>query len=477
MSLRLRLAVFLVAVFCLGEWMIVRIALNEVKPRYLESMEESLVDASMLLAALLETQLREETVDPEPLRAAFAAVRTREFVAQVYSLRKTQLDLRVYVTDAAGRVVFDSDNGRDEGADYSKWRDVRLTLAGEYGARASQLVPGDNESLVLYIAAPVRHEGRIVGVLALGKPTRSINTLVAAAQRRILSGALIGGLGLLVALLVAANWVIAPLERLTAYARAVRDGKPAPLPTLPGRTLQELGTAFAEMRDSLEGKQHVERTTQALAHGIKAPLAAVRGAAELLGEEMPGEERRRFLENLRAESGRIEQIVERLLQLSALEARSGLRSPERLEAAALLAEVADGFRSAGRAAGVELVLRPGAAGAVHGERTLLRDALTNLVQNAVEFSPREGRVTLAAQVVEGRVEFVVEDEGPGIPDYALGRIFERFYSLERPGTGRKSTGLGLSLVREVAHKHGGEAELVNRADRSGVRATLRLPAA
>ncbi len=476
MSLRLRLAVFLVAVFCLGEWMIVRIALNEVKPRYLESMEESLVDASRLLAALLETQLSDGRVDPEPLRAAFGSVRSHAFVAQVYSLQKTQIDLRVYATDSTGRVVFDSDHGRDEGADYSAWLDVRRTLAGEYGARASQLIPGDNESLVLHIAAPIRCGDRIVGVLSLGKPTRSINTLVAAAQRRILYGALIGGLGLLVALLVAANWVIAPLERLTAYARAVRDGRPAPLPPLPGRTLRDLGTAFAEMRESLEGKQHVERTTQALAHGIKAPLAAVRGAAELLGEEMPAEERRRFLDNLRAESGRIEQIVERLLQLSALEARSGLRAPERVEAAALLAEVADGFRSAGRAAGVELVVVADAAGVVSGERALLREALANLVQNAVEFSPRGGRVTLAAHVTEGRMEFSVADQGPGIPDYALGRIFERFYSLERPATGRKSTGLGLSLVREIAHLHGGEVELVNQPG-GGARATFGLPSA
>jgi two-component system sensor histidine kinase CreC len=475
MSLRLRLALFLVSVFCLGEWMIVRTALNEVKPRYLESMEESLVDASRLLAALLETQLRTDAPDPEPLRTAFVAVRSREFVAQVYSLRKTQLDIRVYATDATGRVVFDSEGGRAEGSDYSNWLDVKRTLAGEYGARATQAIPGDIESLVLHIAAPIRCGDRIVGVLSLGKPTRSINTLVAAAQRRILYGAFIGGLGLLAALLVAANWVIAPLERLTAYARAVRDGKPAELPLLPGRTLQELGTAFAEMRESLEGKKHVERTTQALAHGIKAPLAAVRGAAELLGEDMPGEERRRFLDNLRAESVRIEQIVERLLQLSALEARSTLLAPERIEAEALCAEVVDGFRSAGRAAGVELLVVAGVPGAVRGERALLRDALANLVQNAVEFSPRGGRVTLGVRLVAGRVEVFVEDQGPGVPDYALARVFERFYSLERPATGRKSTGLGLALVREIAHLHGGEAEVVNRSG-GGARAVLRLPA-
>jgi two-component system sensor histidine kinase CreC len=147
MSLRLRLALFLVAVFCVGGWLLVRTVLAEVKPRYLESMEESMVDSSRLLAALLETQLRGDTPDPEPLRTAFAATRSREFVAQVYSMRKTQIDLRVYVTDATGRVVFDSDNGRDEGADYSHWRDVRLTLAGEYGARATQSIPATTSRL------------------------------------------------------------------------------------------------------------------------------------------------------------------------------------------------------------------------------------------------------------------------------------------------------------------------------------------
>lgn len=476
MSLRLRLALFLVAVFGLGEWVIVRTALDQVKPRYLESMEESLVDASRLLAALLETRLQAETPDPEPLRAAFGALRTRAFEAQVYSMLKTQLDLRVYLTDAAGRVVFDSDGGRAEGADYSRWLDVSRTLRGEYGARATQLVPGDNESLVLHIAAPIRRGDRIVGVLSLGKPTRSINALVAAAQRRILYGAVLGGVALLAALLLAANWVIAPLERLTAYARAVRDGRPAPLPPLPGRTLRELGGAFAEMRESLEGKRHVERTTQALAHGLKAPLAAVRGAAELLGEEPPPEERRRFLENLRAESGRIEQIVERLLQLSALEARTALRAPERLPAAGLATAVADALRNAGLAAGVELTVQAASAATVWGERALLHEALANLVQNALEFSPRGGRVAIGVSDTARGVEFVVEDEGPGVPAYALGRVFERFYSLERPATGRKSTGLGLALVREIAHLHGGEVELVNRPA-GGARATFRLPPA
>jgi two-component system sensor histidine kinase CreC len=74
------------------------------------------------------------------------------------------------------------------------------------------------------------------------------------------------------------------------------------------------------------------------------------------------------------------------------------------------------------------------------------------------------------------VTFSVEDRGPGVPDYALARVFERFYSLPRPGSGKKSTGLGLALVREIAHLHGGEVTLGNRPD-GGARAEFWVPGA
>ena len=471
MSLRLRLLVLLLAIYAVGGALTTRWVLNQVRPRYLESMEESLVDTSVLLASVLETQ---RTPGGEVLRQAFAAAQRRTFEAKIFSLRKTAVDLRVYVTDAHGRVVFDS-SGRDEGKDYSRWNDVARTLRGEYGARSTRARPDDDDSQVIYVAAPVRQDGRIVGVVSVGKPARGISTLVAVAKRRILWGASLGGVGVLAGLLVVASWVIAPLEKLTAYARAVRDRRPAAPPALPGRTLRELGTALEEMRDALEGRQQVERYTQALAHEVKAPLAAIRGAAELLGEELPAEQRARFLANIRAEVGRIQQVVERLLELSTLEARRALRQAEQIEAAALVADAAAGVRPAFAAARVALAVEGGAGVWLRGERGLLREALVNLLQNALDFTPAGGTVTLRAGGAADRVEFAVEDTGPGVPDYALGRVFERFYSLPRPGSGRKSTGLGLSLVREIAHLHGGEAALANRPE-GGARVTVWVPA-
>ncbi len=471
MSLRLRLLLVLLAIYCTGGWFLTRKALEQVRPRYLESIEESLVDTSALLAAFVETGLQDGRVDAEALRRAVTAAQGREFEARIFTLRKTAVDLRIYVTDATGRVLFDS-TGRNEGRDFSKWNDVARTLRGGYGARSTRDIEGDDNTQVIYVAAPIRHEGRIVGVLATGKPTRGINELVAAARRKLLTGAAVGGVVVLVLLLLVASWVITPLERLTAYARAVRDRRPAPLPPLPGRTLRDLGAAFEEMRDALEGRQHAERYTQALAHEVKAPLAAIRGAAELLDEDMPPEQRRKFMANIRGESARIQQIVDRLLELSSLEARKALWQAGPVDVAELLAEVTALMQPAYAAARVTLT--DGGTGTLRGERVLLREALVNLLQNALDFSPAGSEVTLRGETGAGRVTFRVEDRGPGVPDYALPRVFERFYSLPRPGTERKSTGLGLALVREIAHLHGGEARLANRPE-GGARAEFWVP--
>ena len=113
---------------------------------------------------------------------------------------------------------------------------------------------------------------------------------------------------------------------------------------------------------------------------------------------------------------------------------------------------------------------------VRGERFLIAQALGNLVQNALEFSPAAGEVTVVVRIEAGRALVIVEDDGPGVPDFALERVFERFYSLPRPDTGRKSSGLGLSIVHEIARLHGGEATLENRAG-GGARAVFSLPLA
>ncbi len=113
---------------------------------------------------------------------------------------------------------------------------------------------------------------------------------------------------------------------------------------------------------------------------------------------------------------------------------------------------------------------------IEADALLLGQAIANLLDNAIDFSPPAGTIRLEGVIREsGLYQLTIEDQGPGIPDFALGRLFERFYSLPRPHSG-KSTGLGLSFVREVVERHQGSITLHNRADgQSGACAELRLP--
>ncbi|MDB4459237.1 ATP-binding protein [bacterium] len=97
------------------------------------------------------------------------------------------------------------------------------------------------------------------------------------------------------------------------------------------------------------------------------------------------------------------------------------------------------------------------------------------IQNAANFSPDGGSIHIEAIRKDDTIQVKVSDEGPGLPDYAIPRVFDRFYSLRQPVSGRKSSGLGLCFVREAAELHGGTAELRNRPNAKGAIATLTLP--
>jgi len=476
MSIRTRifLAFFLAGAAGLG--LLANWARGEVRRHYLQSMEESLIDTANILGSILGDRFRGGAPDTADFRRAFEAIRRTELSARIYDLVKTGVDLRVYVTDDRGVVVFDSDGGRDEGRDYSQWNDVYRTLRGLYGARATRSDPRDPRSSVHCVAAPVRAGGRIVGVVTVCKPVAQVYRFIDNSQRKIAFGALGAGAVLLGLSYAISLWVTRPIQKLTDYARAVRDGQRAELPALGRSEIGAMGAAFDQMREALEGRQYVEQFVQTLTHEIKSPLSAIRGAAELLAEDLPPERRARFLANIRGEAERIQQLVDRLLELAALESRRGLRDVQDLDLAELAAELAESLAPALEARGLALRNQAGEPLAVRGERFLVRQALANLLQNAIDFSPRGGEITLSLALVGSAAELAVSDRGPGVPDYALGRVFEKFYSLPRPEAGRKGTGLGLALVREVAELHGGQARIEN-LPAGGARAVLSLPLA
>jgi two-component system sensor histidine kinase CreC len=235
-----------------------------------------------------------------------------------------------------------------------------------------------------------------------------------------------------------------------------------------------MAMAFEKMREALEGKKYAEQYVQTLTHELKSPLSAISGAAELMHEEMPPETRARFLANIRTEAGRIQDIVDRMLELSALENQNMLQKVESVSFGTLVRTVLESKEPlfARKELAVELQMSDDIT--LKGDSFLLHQAVSNLVQNAIDFSPARGRLEISARLSGKELEFTVDDEGPGIPESILNRVFDRFFSLQRPDTGKKSTGLGLNFVKEVCLLHGGDVSLENRREK-GLRATMKLP--
>ena len=473
MSKRNRIFLGILVIYALGVALLLYLVIKNLDARYRESAEELLVDTANLLAAFIETDLQDGVFPPNRMRPAFRDMYARRFVAQIYAVTKTQADLRVYVTDRNGTVVFDS-LGRDEGKDFRQWRDVRLSLAGEYGARTTPEVEGDPRSTVMYVAAPIRWNNEIAGVVGVGKPMKSFGGFIASARQKLLLVGLTSGLSVIVFAVLVSVWLVRPFSLVTEYVRYVREQKRVSLPLLSRRALASLGAAFDEMRDALAGRSYAEEYIQALTHEIKSPLSAIRGAAELLQEPMPEPRRERFLKNIRDESQRIQDLVDRLLELSGLEKRRALSEVREVPLDGLLAEVTASLAPVADAKGVRIAVSGQDRCLLEGDPFLLHRALSNLLQNALDFSPVGGQIEVEVAAAARECQIRVRDHGPGIPDYALDRVFEKFYSLRRPGSGKKGTGLGLTFVKEIAELHRGGVQLRNHPD-GGAVATLTLP--
>ncbi|AQT12498.1 two-component system sensor histidine kinase CreC [Pseudomonas protegens] len=472
MTLGLRIFLVYLLFISLTGYFVLSTVMKEIRPGVRQSTEETLVDTANLLAEILRDDFKAGTLSENRWPQLLRAYGERQPAATIWGLPKNQVNHRIYVTDAKGIVVLDS-SGLAVGQDYSRWNDVYLTLRGQYGARSSRSLADDPNSSVMHVGAPIRDNGQIIGVVTVAKPNSSLQPYVDRTERRLLwYGAGLIAMGLLFGALLS-WWLSAALRRMTAYALAVSEGRRAELPHYRGGEMEQLATAVEHMRTQLEGKAYVERYVHTLTHELKSPLAAIRGAAELLQGEMPLEQRQRFVGNIDSESARMQQLIERLLNLAQVEQRQGLEERVNVPLAPLCKELLNSQHGRIEGKQLQVELRVPADLAWSGEPFLLRQALGNLLTNALDFSPVGGLLRCSAQPVEEGVELVLFNQGEPIPDYALPRLCERFYSLPRPDSGRKSTGLGLNFVEEVVQLHGGQMRIDNVP--GGVQVTLRLP--
>ena len=505
MSRRTRIFIALIAVYVVGMAALLYQLLADLDPRYRESAEEGLIETAQLMATVIEQDVEYGALPTDRISGIFRDLYARRFSAQVYQLHKTRVDLRAYVTNAHGVVVYDS-TGRALGQDFSSWRDVRLTLLGEYGARTTRDVPTDATSTVMYVGAPIRWNGAIVGAVTLGKPVQSFGQFVAAARSNVIYVGLVSGASALLLALVLSFLLIRPLGITSDLLAALRTawwrdetGRRRFSPRRAWRAVRaQARAARQEVHDAIAGRNYVQDYVQQLTHELKSPISAVRGAAELLQEPgMPPDQATHFAANIAREAHRMQEVVDRMMELSALESRRMLRDQQRVPLAPMLKELAVGARAKAPRLRIEVQVQDDLV--VEGDPFLLRRAVGNLLDNAVEFTAGDAALSANGMPPGGHADIVVtlardgrmaritvRDHGPGVPAYAEGRLFDKFFSLARPGSQKKSTGLGLSFVREIATLHQGSVDVGNAVARRGpddtswaergALAVLRLPA-
>ncbi|WP_460319343.1 two-component system sensor histidine kinase CreC [Pseudomonas ogarae] len=472
MSLGIRIFLVYVLFIALTGYFVLNTVMEEIRPGVRQSTEETLVDTANLMAEILRDDFKAGTLNQNRWPQLLKAYGERQPAATIWGLPKNQVSHRIYVTDAKGTVVLDS-SGVAVGQDYSRWNDVYLTLRGHYGARSTRSIADDPTSSVMHVGAPIRDNGRIIGVVTVAKPNSSLQPYVDRTERRLLAyGAGLVVLGLLLGGLLS-WWLSAALRRLTSYAQAVSQGRRVEVPHYRGGEFEQLAGAVEHMRTQLEGKAYVERYVHTLTHELKSPLAAIRGAAELLQSDMPAAQHQRFVSNIDNESVRMQQLIERLLNLAQIEQRQGLEEEVAVPLAALMAELLEARGGWIESRQLRIEQHIAADLTLTGEPFLLRQALGNLLENALDFTPVNGLLRVSAERSGNRVEICLFNQAAPIPDYALPRLSERFYSLPRPDSGRKSTGLGLNFVEEVVQLHGGQFTIGNVE--GGVEVLLRLP--
>ncbi len=473
-SVNLSLRVFLVyfALIGMAAYWGFTVVSSQVKPTIRQTTEETLVEMSNLLAEFALPVVQ----NPQQQHAFSQHVDNflkRQYNATIFGVKKEDASIRIYMTNASGIVIYDS-SSLAIGQDYSRWNDVYLTLQGQYGARSSRRVPGDETTSVMHVAAPVKFQGDIIGVLTVAKSNQSLRPFFALINSKLKYW---GGLFLVLSLLAGAilsYWLTGSIRKLVKYAKQLTKGENIPPPKLSEPELISLAQAMKNMREKLTGKEYVEEYLLTMTHEMKSPLSAIMGAAELIEPSMQDKDLQHFTSNILLESKRLNGFIQRMLDVARIENLSHLEKTQPVDLNNLITAVVAQKQTEAHKKDIKLTFICKDDVCIAGNDFMLQQVVDNLIGNALEFSPQYGQVNILCHAQAGDISIEVADEGLGIPEYALPRVFERFYSLPRPLSGKRSSGLGLTFSKRAIELHGGDITLENISP-NGARVRISLP--
>ena len=336
-------------------------------------------------------------------------------------------------------------------------------LAGGTEVRTGQDGIGGS---IFSVATPIVHEGEVLGVVALATVAGQIDALVRSEREQVLQMFVIAILVSIGLSLVLASTIANPLSDLAAAAELGRDKdarKVSPsrvrIPDLTARP-DEIGRLSGAMRGMVsalyERIDANEQFAADVAHEIKNPLASLRSAVGTLHVAKTGDQRTRLLEVIEHDVRRLDRLVSDISNASRLDSELVKEDEEPFDLMRMIHNLTEYLGQQAAEDGVEFIKDvPREPIVIHGLEARLAQVFVNLITNAVSFCEDGDAVRIWARKRDNRVLVVVEDTGPGIPEQALNKVFNRFYS-ERPEKqfGNHS-GLGLAISKQIIEAHGG----------------------
>jgi two-component system sensor histidine kinase ChvG len=330
----------------------------------------------------------------------------------------------------------------------------------------------DKGELVVSVAVPIQRMRAVLGVLLLSTRGGDIDNIVAAERWGIVRVSLFAAAVTIVLSIILANTIAGPVQRLSAAAERVRHSvrARAEIPDFTDRTdeIGHLSGALRDMTNALYKRiDAIENFAADVAHELKNPLTSLRSATETLPLARTDGSKERLMEIIKHDVKRLDRLISDISDASRLDAELAREDAKTVDIAELLRTTVSLFNDIHRDDTPEVVLdiayAPGAwPYRVMGHDSRLSQVIVNLLDNAISFSPPGGRVAVLARRIGHEIQIAIEDEGPGIPEENLERVFERFYTDRPQENFGQNSGLGLNISRQIAVAHGGRLWAENR---------------
>ncbi len=449
-----------------------------------ESAKSVMVEVSSLMSKVASQNNKDGEIDLETFETLIVNyLRSQRNTIDKNSPQKLE-NLAIYVTDKDGLLVLDS-RGLTLGKDMRQINEVDSALSGvtdttniiveeTKGNRKARgaVIEYFLKSRYLNASNPIYGDnGEILGAVVVVAPL--IDLMGESYLLRFIFYIFVIALlfGFLGSYRISRN-----INRIQKYTSNLFRGEDVLMPDL-NNQFNKLAKTIRDARADVELKDDVEQYIDTLAHELRTPITGIQLTAENLLGPMTDKQRKRFVENILESNKHMDLLVNRLLDLSRIERREALKNVETINIKEIVNKVlnAPSREKMVSDKDIKIDIQINSNASLKAEKILLEQAIGNILNNALDFSPTNGTVTIKASQTNAAISIIFLDDGPGIPPQVINKLFTRFFSVSRPDTGVRGNGLGLRFVRKIMKLHGGEVSLQNRFIQKGAEAKLRFP--